>query len=159
MAANKYLQQATGAFRPIQASDLTTTITSTTVFPLQNYSALTNASGISTGTAYTIVPNCTLTQGTSGVWLVSGWATFTNSAIAELWRLQITDGTTADGSAVSLAVGLSNVAVAGQYSLISLTAIATSPSSQLTLQYEPGASTTTSQTVNGGCGITAVRIG
>ena len=155
-----YLQQETGAFRLISGTDISTSAPAT----LQNYTAQATAGGTSTTTNFTIVPGCTLTQGSSGTWLVTGSANFVNTASASQWCLRMTDGTTADASAVIIAEGFAAVPAANLYGLMSLTGIATSPSSQLTLQYTPSSATATAGTttlaltspVNQ---ITAVRIG
>ena len=149
--SNKYLQQATGAFQPIASTDLTTALTS--------YSAVANANSTTSSTNFSIIPNCTLTQGSSGIWLVSGYGSMLNSAAAEGFYLQITDGTTADVGATVIAKGAVTSAAAGYTAFLSLMGIATSPSSQLTLQWAPTTVTATTNTVNGLCGISAVRIG
>ena len=159
---NHYLQQETGAFHQVGYSDLATA--PSTTFILQNFSANISANSTSTTTAFTLVPGCTLLQGSSGTWLVTGYASFIDTASAIGWTLRITDATTASTSVNVIAVSRSGTALAGAYNGINVSGIATSPTSQLTLQYAPVAATTTSiisATSTGGpaANITAVRIG
>lgn len=156
MAANKYLQQATGAFRPIQASDLSTA--------LQSFTATSGVNSTSTTTNFTLVPGCTLTQGSSGVWLVTATTIFYGGAGASIWWAQITDATTTVSSAVNIATAISQTS-AGGYDTIALSGIVTSPTSQITLRYTPNLPsaglvyTAASTSVGYGSSITAVRIG
>ena len=149
--SNKYLQQATGAFQTILASDLSTA--------LQSFTAQSNANSTTTSTAFTTIPNCSLTQGSSGVWFVTGYGSFLNNSIAEIFIIRITDGTTIDTTAAVIAASQGFTAAAGFSTALSVSGIATSPSSQLTLQFAGNYPPVAGFAQSGYCGITAVRIG
>ena len=159
MSANKYLQQATGAFRNIAWTDVSTSASApSTNWALTNLTNVLSADLKSTSITAFVTP-ASVAQGSAGVWLCLGWCTVIDTVGAQGIAVEISDGTTVWGSGYSATAGPS---YPGQ---VACFAVATSPPGNLSLLVHGTAATTTmliKANGSGGArdtGITAVRIG
>ena len=151
MAANKYLQQATGAFRVVSGSDLSTSV----ALPLQYISSVLS-SNITTTSTSVWATGQQVSQGSSGTWFVTAYVSVQNGGGSGYLEARITDSSTA-GQVPALTYA--TMVSANSPSVVTLSGIFTSPSSNLQLQvinFTPSVSMIMNGLLSG---IAAVRIG
>ena len=162
MSANKYLQQATGAFQQVSYSDLATT--PSTLFVLQNFSNIISSNTTTSSTA-TYVKMVSVSQGSSGTWMVNAWATWSSSLLTGLGILQLTDGSTQGQVFASAFIEELTAAAPMTTSLAGIVTLPTSNISLLCLNATAGGNITCFRSGSAtfpssrDTGITAVRIG
>ena len=162
MAANKYLQQATGAFQQVAYSDLSTP--PSTLYALQNFSNIIS-SNTTTSSTGTFVTMASVAQGSAGTWLVNAWATYGSSLLTQLGIFRLTDGST---QGQIFGSGYVEVLTAADVQTWAASGIVTSPTSNISLvctNATPGGNVTCYRSGSAtfpssrDTGITAVRIG
>ena len=128
-----YLQQETGAFQPIGASDLSTAI--------QIFSSSLSTNSNSTSTSVYVI-GAQVTQGSSGTWLVYGQVTVQDTAAGRGFSVLLSDGIT------TIASGSGATGGAAFDCTVSLMGISVLPASNLQIGAHPNSAVTTFFLVN-----------
>ena len=132
MSANKYLQQLTGSFQYIQGTDISTSLsTAIPLAPLNYYSSIISSNTTSSSTTAFIV-GTSVTQGSSGTWMVQGWATWSSSLLSQVGFIQLSDGSTRSQVFASASLELLTASAPAN---VSVQGIVTSPTSNISMMF------------------------
>ena len=144
-----------GQFQQVNGGDIGISTTTTTGF-LSYISAVATTNSCSSSTSVFVI-GAQVAQGSSGIWLVQGWVTVSDTAGGRSYATQISDGT----NVVAYSQNTSSAATFDQQTFLS--GVIASPAGNLQIGAKPIIPVTSftlySSNSGGGCGIVAIRIG